>query len=200
MKRLSILFILLLCGFAQAADNIQLARMNPYVAGSVVAAGGGSCTTSNDSEIVSYKETTGSSIGFGGTAWKSQKFTLSATTTITSITLKLGDTVTYDAATVTISIYTDSSGLPSSEVSGTTVAISETAITDGAGGDAVFDLATPKELSAGTYHIVVRSSAESTEIFYKDAVSGGGYSYSSNGGSSWTAYDASAYYIVYGCQ
>lgn len=44
MKRLSILFILLLCSLAQAAEPIQLARMNPYVAGSVAA--GASCQAS----------------------------------------------------------------------------------------------------------------------------------------------------------
>jgi len=160
-----------------------------------------SCTTDNDTELVSY---TGNSLGvsFGSSAWKAQKFTLASPATLTRITLSLNDISTADLNTVTVSIRSDSGGVPTgSDIDGTTINLSETSVPEVLRSAVNFDYSTPVTLNSGTYHLIIRSMNQdaSTDLFYGSVV-GGGYTYSSNSGSSWTSYDATAYHVIYGCQ
>jgi hypothetical protein len=189
-KRLLLIFALLL--FCLRAD-----------AGMLMMGGGtptsGSCTTANDSKIVS-QETGSSDISIGGVTWRANAFTLSATTTITSVLINFRQTTQCD---VTLLLYSDMTGNSGAgtPISGTSVTITNRA-TDATATWVEFVLPTPKQLSAGTYYYVFHSVTENSVYWTYGTPSGNtGYYASSNSGVSWTDYSTSYGnpYQIWGC-
>jgi len=166
------------------------------------------CTTANDVEI--YSNITAASNGnFGYTSWIAQRFVLSATTRITAFTFYLEDAVTYDSCNVLISIYSDSSGLPGTEISGSGgVSLAETSMADGVLGTYEIALTAPKELAPGTYWLVMHSdhaseTASTVWRYGNGTIAGALRALSTNGGSTWSAAvgaDDEGRYSIRGCQ
>lgn len=203
MKKIIFVSILLILTgvYAHTWTPAMQAVTSYTVAGAPVA-----CSVSNDSV---QQECSSSSCypghaSFGGNAWKAQSFTLAVNTKLTQIDMYLKDTEA-TAGTITISIY-DNTGDPNpgSEVADTTVAVNSADTAEGPGWVA-FVLATPKSLTAGEYHIVLRSTGQTTlpHNYYSTgstAYTGGYYSYSADGGSTWSQSSIDMAFKLYGCE
>lgn len=190
MKKLFIIIVILLCSSLALAGGVTDAKKSVIARQSV--AGGASCTTSNDSDIVAYYTgdcaTDDGNEQISATQWKAAEFTLSDTTTITEYQARVNCWT--DAGTLVLQIYDDNSGEPdeTSPVSGTDVAINSGDLEYRTYGDETFTLATPQELSAGTYWVVAKGT--STGVFYW-ANDGAGCNYgnaeTTDSGSTWTS-------------
>jgi hypothetical protein len=193
----------ILCALALAGITYtSWARMSPMVvSGQSAAAGGGACSTSTDSSIVSQLDhSTGAGTACTPTDWRAAAFTLGATTTITQVDIWVEDDGT--SGSLRVAIYTDSSGSPGSAVAGLSKDTAESAIgVTGALLSVVFD--SPTQVSAGNYHIVMYGVGvgSSFKPHYLTVGSGGNLEYSSNSGSSWSDFTTGSYYFnVWGCQ
>jgi hypothetical protein len=160
----------------------------------VVSAGGAaSCTTSNDSKLLS-QETTSGSFGIGADVWRANTIVLSTTTTLTQVSIYIRQLIQCD---ITISIR---SSLTGSDITNLSKTLTNRAADGGPTYvDFVFD--TPVQLASGTYYYVLRGvTADSISYYYKE-VGVSGYQYSANAGASWSELsDASGTYQIYGCQ
>lgn len=162
---------------------------------------GGSCTTSNDTSIISQTSHGGEGTAATTTDWRAQQISISSTTTITQIDVWIID----DGATgdLRLALYNDSSGSPGTAITNLSKDVSNSSITNSAGGALVsFIFDTPTQVTAGTYHIVMYGVGTSASFkpFYNTVESGGNLEYSSNSGSSWSNYTTGDYYYnVFGC-
>lgn len=168
MKRIPLIIaiILCLCGQAWPCDGdlckapIQLARMNPYVAGAVAV--DVACTTANDSDLISYMTDTGIQSAMNA-AWIGVQVKPAAQFTLTAYYLKCADYET--SGTATIQLYTDSTNTRGDAVEGTDATFDlHTYCSHGtdATGATPFEvaLATPKTgLAAGTYWVSITLGA-----------------------------------------
>jgi len=210
MKRLLWIPLLFLCSTLWAAEPVQLARMNPYIAGVGVAT---ACTVetltctagSGDSAIINF-DTSDATSNFGSTTQQAGTFVLAKDTRITKYTVYLRDNnPTYDAANVTASIRADSSGKPTgSDIAGSAVVVAESSIANGSLGDVTFTLSTPTNFTAATYHLVtVGDTAEvaDTAVARQTGASGYTANVSTDGGSTWTTgANTRRRMAIYGCQ
>jgi hypothetical protein len=202
MQTILIILTLLLLALPSQAQEM-VARMNMSMMGSGVAAAGLTCTDGSGDSKITSQEVVESYVAFGYTEWKAFSFSVGATTRVTSLTVKLRDIDALDNATVTLSIYTDSSG-PSTEVSGTAVTLAETSISDDTQTDYKFSLSTPVTINTGTYWGVIRTDgadSSTTRLTIDVVASGGNYMDSTNSGGAWNVNDTRAvYFLLYGCQ
>jgi hypothetical protein len=161
-----------------------------------------SCTTADDSAIWNHASGV-SNLAFGYTTKFAGKLTLAATTRITALGVHLRDLATTNACTVTISLYTDSSDLPGSLVTGVTASIAESDISDAANTWYELALATPTSVAAGTYWVVYEnnhgSETGTTRMVYNAS---GGAGIATNTTGTWSVVNAAfdANVVIYGCQ
>jgi hypothetical protein len=197
MKRLiSLLLFLTLCCAVQAN-----ARMNAYIAGSVVA-GGGSCTTGTDKFLWSADQTdsAGSSV-----TWKAQKFTIAAQKSVTMYQIgQCDDNADTGNARIVIMNHDAVNDYPdeTSEVSNSAMtkaanliqACSTHTLED-------YELAATLTLPAGTYWLVSQEqNSADLNTGYSTAATGERVCYSSDSGSNWSCVDNTAYHMeVWGC-
>jgi hypothetical protein len=155
-----------------------------------------SCTTANDSNIINNTGNTNSTPA----TFLAQKITLAATTTVTEYVWNI---CAADAGNHTAYLYTDSSNLPGTAISGTDVIMTGTNIgACGSPAAKTFTLATPKTgVAAGGYWLVIRApgSFEVTGAFDSSAAS---RLATSPDGTTWTPIDNTYifYTIMRGCQ
>lgn len=176
----------------QAAENVQLARMNPWVAGSVATTT--SCTTSNDTELINQgSNASNSSLK---TSCIATRFDITANTYISEM---LPNVYFYDgAADMTCSIFTVVDSKPGVEVAGTSVTNN---INSTAGFKSM--IISPSVLLTGTsYYVVCKSLGSTAAIWYKSDT-GGHHSIATNTtGScgSWGVEGGSNFYVkINGC-
>lgn len=181
------------------ADEDDFVHFKKRTAGSL------SCTSSNDSALYS-QATQNATYTFGFTTWYAQKFTVAAATRVTALTINLRDVTTTDSCTVTISLYTDSSNKPGTQIGTSTSTLAETSISDVAQVDYEMVLSEPVDVAAGDYWIVVRSNhaseTGSTRLGYNNAATGKYVTASTDSGSTWAAatIDKEIKFTLSGCQ
>lgn len=196
MKRL-LLIVLCMLIFpwtpCQSAENVQLARMNPWVARSV-ATSAPSCTGDNDEELINQGDASTNSSLLN--ICIASKITVTANTYIT----EMFPYVSFygGAADMTCSIYDESNSKPGAEIEGTSVTNS---IATGAGFKTM--TISPAVLLTGTsYYVVCRSLGSTAAIWNRTATGGTSYSATSTAGScgAFGTAGTSAYYLkVNGC-
>lgn len=162
---------------------------------------GATCDTDTDSVVDSNDDGTAQA-SVGGTVWRAMKFTLASSTEITSVELQ-GYEGGADSDTVTVEIYSDSSGDPGSIADANlTKAITCVNLTPLVSEWQVWEFDTTATLGAGTYWVVQK--ADQDDIWYWEAVDTNDatytFKYSTNSGSTWTEYDAQYDFRVTGCQ
>jgi len=220
MKRIVIVFCLIIAasifGHAQMRpDNlpplVSEAVAGPpvmlQIAGGGVPAGGSStCTTSNDSDlvtVVTYSGATSSQDCVGNNRARAQEFYQDATWTLTEIEFACSDSA--GVGNLLVTLYTDNSGVPGSVVSDTQVSISNTEV-GSSKQICTATLASPKTgLSAGSYHIVwVGDNASGAFGVFVDATTPDGavdFNYDLSFPSSWdTQTDRDVYLVIRGCE
>lgn len=198
MKRL--LFLLLL--FPSLAWG-QVSTSGVSLSGCSTGGGAAACTTSTDSKL-EYPVTQPGTTHGGDSTWNALKIVLDATTTITSYKCLVCDKGS-DAGTVVTRLYNDdgngATSKPTTEVASSSKSLATSTFTDCTGESVIdFDLATPLQVSAGTYWIVsTEVDAANRDSLYV-ASAGDRICYSSNG-SDWTCGNDSAYDMeLWGCQ
>lgn len=168
------------------------------VAGGSAAAGGLTCTTSDDSEIYSHTGHTNETSYFSSTRYKGIPFTISATTRITSVTLWLANASGSEKNTI-CRIETISGGVPTNTLADVN-ASRTVSIPAAAGTTYEFAFDTPFSLSAGTYVVVLRGDAETGSTAGMDSEEGHFY-YTTDSGANWADdTNANGYLVIYGCQ
>lgn len=173
--------------------------------GGVAAAAAPSCTTDNDGELVTIVSSEGATSGQDiqtATRYRAQQVIIGAQSTITEYIFKAKDTA--GVGNVVVSLFTNSSSVPGSEVANTSVTIGNASI--GSEPEVITaTLASPKTgLASGTYWLVFRGDNESGNFsIYVDestpdatVISGYDLSYP----SSWsTLTDRDYYVVIMGC-
>lgn len=196
MKKLVLLFLLI--------PSLCFAWMNVTTVGGGVPAAA-SCTTSNDSALETIVTVDGATSGLDASnnnRYRAQQVIIGAQSTITEYLFKAKDTAA--TGNLIASLFTDSSGVPGTEVADTTVTIANTAI--GTEPEVITaTLTSPKTgLAAGTYWLVFRGdNASGNFSIYGDqstpdatVISGYDLSYP----SSWTTLtDRDFYVVIMGC-
>lgn len=220
-KRFIGLLILLLCAWVQsaygAAGDVALINGKAItavasVAGKANAAiltiGGKACsdgdtlacTTSDDSQI--WKPTTQPGTSSDTSLYTAVKITLSSATRITAYKVRNFDNGS-DTGSATTVLYSDdgngATSKPTSAVADTSKNVLMSAV-PAASTVVDYDLATPKEVTAGTYWIVNYEVDSANRLSYYATSSGNRVCYSANG-SDWTCVDDTTYDMeLWGCQ
>jgi len=198
MKRLLLNLLCVLFAYpCFAAEPIQLARMNPWVAGSVASAPA-SCTTSNDSALkvpVTQPGTSQSAVRM-----KCWKFAIDATKTITAYKIR---ECYSGSGSGTASIYSHNSGdnKPNAKVSTNYDVTLSTASMSVCNTDVVddYNLTTPQSLTAGTYWLCADYGSDIVVDNYYGTSTGDRVCYTSNG-TDYTCIDDCMYDMeVWGC-
>ena len=162
MKKLIYLFAFLFLFISTPA----VAWMSPVIAGGgVPVAGGGECTTANDSIL--YTRLSTSSDYSAASSYFASTFTLSVESDITEyIVRQCGPG---SSADVSMSIYTDDGGEPGTKINGTEIIINlDTISVCDTPGNTVYTLAATKEgLASGTYWLVCYQSSSSVGTYYR---------------------------------
>jgi hypothetical protein len=160
-----------------------------------------SCTTSDDSKI--WNPVTQPGTSADTSTWTAVKIVLSATTRITAYKVRQYDQGS-DTGSATTSLYphdtlNDKPDSTAGEITGSAKNVLMSAIP--ASSTVIdFDLATPKEVSAGTYWIVNREVDSANRNSYYVSSTGDRTCYSANG-STWTCSDNYMYDMeLWGCQ
>jgi hypothetical protein len=164
MKKYIAIALLMVLGTAYPA----YARWSVGTAGGGVAsAAGNSCTTSDDSALLTITETptdASGSFAVESDRWWAQSFTVSCTGTFMLTEYETRCAKVTNANNGIVSLYTDSSGSLGSEVAGTDVTFAWSGISSSAGA-CLHTLSTPKSgLACNTqYWFVVRNDANSAD-------------------------------------
>lgn len=169
------------------------------------AAGGLTCTTSDDTDIVTMSATSNQGYAVTASAWVGGKFSKSSAFRITEYSVRIYDD--NDTGSVTVSLYNDSGGNPGTEIADSAATVAASAMTNGNYVDYNFTLATPLDVSpvgATTYHVVVKGVSGFSGYAHMQtpgSVANQNFESTTNSGSSWTqAADDDMRGVVRGCE
>lgn len=203
MKKLLILSILLL--FVSGSQ----AWMSPVITGGgVPVSGGASCDTDSDSRLAEQWDSPcdgdDNSVNIDSTSYYATKIVLSSTTTITEYKIRIADG--NGSGDVTFALYNNNTTPDPDEpdfsggvISGTSATVGHADI-GGTAEDQLFTLATPTEVSSGTYWVLATASA-AYYPWYFDGSDCGDHMRSVDSGSTWgNRTNRGLRYEVYGCQ
>jgi len=166
----------------------------------VCGANSATCTTSNDSELVSITDQAGNKY-LSETTWASQQYTITSGTTITTWFLHSSNGSC--TGNFTCSLYTaGADNKPGSEIAGSSVSTSCSGVSNDT--DLYFNLSTPIVVNATSVHVVCRMASgggtgyirQSTSSVYEGGISNN----STDSGSSWANSGSNDMHIsLYGC-
>ena len=197
MKRL-ILFLLLISCSAWGGEPIEIARMNPYIAGSGVASAAAPAACSIDSPAANNDQTFGSDATNHTDRWLATEFTTSSSCTLNSVTLRYHKVAGTDR-NINVYIYSDSTGPSSSLYTSSTTINTNTdvASTSYPGEEEVFSFS-PTTLDASTKYWIVMTIDGTDGTSYARTMKttdSGKITYRSADGSSWTALSSNTDFV-----
>lgn len=194
-KIISIFIILIFC-----LISIIVSEPKTIIIGGMVP-GGTSCTTDNDSDLITHGVTSAGQSALSTTAFAADKITLASTTTITEYYLMV---TRPDSGTLYVELWPHDSGNNEPEVSGSPISGTTASYASPGSGTDVWvtaTLGTPQEVSSGTYWIVARAAEVDWAWDYDDISGSYRQAESTNSGTSWSGYDNYCCMVVLrGCQ
>ena len=192
---------LVLPAWAQSGDGFgpeELAQTEPMAASSPT------CSTANDSELVTHL-TGSSSAAISGTVWGAQQFSFAGNRTLTGVFIHLEDTGS-DVGSAVVSLYTDNgAGKPGTQIANTEVSVATSTI-PASQTEVWFEFPQVYSYTASAVpHIVFRTSGGGTVNCWYDAstlYTGGTATSSSDSGANWNDPNSGFDYnfTIWGCE